>query len=148
MRRRLPRVNPGDILTAELLNSLFDEARRLNISLGPNLLMAETKTGVTLTALCLDQTFIKITGPAVETASGMQGYPWTLMIPVAAGGWEASLITGTADVDGSGVPEDDPAIESTGWCGFRSRPGSGRGSSAGGSAGRPTASSSSSGMTT
>jgi hypothetical protein len=76
--------------------------------------MAETKTGVTLTALCLDQTFIRIDGPAVETASGMFGYPWTQMIPVAAGGWEASLITGTADVDGSGVPEDDPAIESTG----------------------------------
>ena len=79
--RQFPKPEPGDYLTDDLLNVLYDEINRLRLSVGNGLTMVETPAGLAISANIPQRIFIKITGVGVTLPSTLVAYPWTLQLP-------------------------------------------------------------------
>jgi hypothetical protein len=89
----LPRVKPGDPITADLVNALIDAARASQLSVGPDsgLVLTEGPEGPVLAAERLGFLWGKLTG-------GISGgtYPFTQQREDAGGTWVDGPITGAA----------------------------------------------------
>lgn len=91
---KLPRVKPGDEITADLMNKLLEvaESCRLEVVQGGGLLMESNPEGGYTLSLAVGRFFwAKITG-AISGGT----YPWTEQFPAASGTWTAGTRTGVA----------------------------------------------------
>lgn len=90
---KLPRVKPGDPITADLFNRLIEvaESCRLSVGQGGGLSLLSGPDGYTLTAQVSRPVWGRITG---AIADGL--YPFTLQHEAPAGAWIDASLTGHA----------------------------------------------------
>lgn len=99
---KLPRVKPGDLITAEHINRLFSEAERLaNIQVAYPLESHSNDGNTTIRVVSQSEAWIKITSAATGTA-----YAWTEQIEQSGGTWTNGPRSGTTS--------SDPAYEANG----------------------------------
>jgi hypothetical protein len=95
MARKLPRVRPGDVLRADDINRLYDEVRRLQLSVGSGggLTMSQTPTGTALGFAGARSLWVKVTGNAAGA------YAWVEQVPTGPGTWTDGPAGGTTTTD-------------------------------------------------
>jgi hypothetical protein len=100
---KLPRVEPGDPITADLFNQLLAIAEGCNLVVGPGLQVDQGGDGAALSLVVPESFTARITGPLdVDT------YPWIEVFPDADGTWADGSRTGDAFERNANadVPED------------------------------------------
>lgn len=102
-RKTLPRVNPGDAVTAAIINSASEALEQQRILPGAGVKVADTGQGVAISVDGIVGFWAKV--GAVSTSGAAPAYAWTEQITQDGGTW----------VDGprAGTTTDNPAREST-----------------------------------
>lgn len=90
---KLRRLQAGDPISVDFLNTLIDAAQRSTLNIGPSsgLTLIQGTDGLVLTAVVPTTIYGKTTG-----ALSGGTYPFLQQFPAAAGTWTDGVLTGTA----------------------------------------------------